>query len=101
MKRTNSTIHRAGRRGLNAVLLTAALLATSLSGIAPGTAATRSSAAAGVTRHYTYAGRLNRDAIDARVWSGIHFRKADVVGNNMGKKVGDFALDHYFQPLAD
>jgi hypothetical protein len=59
------------------------------------------SAAAGVTRHYTFAGRLNRDAIDARVWSGIHFRKADVVGNNMGKKVGDWALDHYFQPLAD
>lgn len=54
------------------------------------------SAAAGVTRHYEFAGQLNRDVVDARVWSGIHFRTADVVGNAMGKKVGDWALDHYF-----
>jgi hypothetical protein len=56
------------------------------------------SAAAGVTRHYEFAGKLNRDVIDARVWSGLHFRTADVVGNTIGKKVGDWALDHYFQP---
>lgn len=35
------------------------------------------STAAGVTRHYEWAGKLNRDAIDARVWSGIHFRGWD------------------------
>jgi hypothetical protein len=57
------------------------------------------SAAAGVTRHYEFAGKLNRDAINARVWSGIHFRTADEVGNALGKMVGDWALDHYFQPL--
>ena len=56
------------------------------------------SAAAGVTRHYTWAGPLNRDVIDARVWSGVHFRTADVAGNRIGKQVGDWALDHYFQP---
>ena len=55
------------------------------------------SAAAGVTRRYQTAGQLNRDAIYARVWSGIHFRTADVVGNKQGRKVGDWALDHYFQ----
>lgn len=59
------------------------------------------SVAAGVTRHYEFAGQLNRDVVDARVWSGVHFRTADVVGNAMGKKVGDYALDHYFQPLDD
>jgi hypothetical protein len=59
------------------------------------------SAAAGVTRHYKFAGQLNADAVDARVWSGIHFRTADVVGNTMGKKVGDWALDHYFQRVRD
>ena len=59
------------------------------------------SVAAGVTRHYEFAGQLNRDVVDARVWSGIHFRTADVVGNATGKKVGDWALDRYFQPLAD
>jgi hypothetical protein len=53
---------------------------------------------AGVTRHYEFASQLNQDAIDARVWSGIHFRTADVVGNETGKQVGDWALDNYFQP---
>jgi hypothetical protein len=56
------------------------------------------SAAAGETRHYAWAGRLNRDVVDARVWSGVHFRTADVVGNAMGRKVANWALDHYFQP---
>jgi hypothetical protein len=59
------------------------------------------SAAAGVTRQYEFAGHLNRDAIDARVWSGLHFRTADVVGNAMGKRVGKWALDHYFQRIHD
>lgn len=54
------------------------------------------SAAAGVTRNYQFAWQLNQDVIDARVWAGVHFRTADVVGSHMGKKVGDFALDHYF-----
>jgi hypothetical protein len=56
------------------------------------------SAAAGETRHYAWAGRLNRDAVNARVWGGIHFRTADVVGNATGRKVANWALDHYFQP---
>ncbi len=59
------------------------------------------SVAAGVTRHYEFAGQLNRDVVDARVWSGVHFRTADVVGSAMGKKVGDYALDHYFQRIGD
>ena len=53
---------------------------------------------AGVTRHYETASQLKQDAIDARVWSGIHFRTADVVGNEAGTEVGDWALDNYFQP---
>ena len=52
----------------------------------------------GTTRHYEFASRLNRDAIDARVWSGIHFRTADVVGIVTGTQVGDWALDEYFEP---
>ncbi len=59
------------------------------------------SVAAGVTRHYEFAGQLNRDVVDARVWSGVHFRTADVAGNAQGKKVGDWALDRYFQPSDD
>lgn len=52
-----------------------------------------------LTRHYEYAYELNRDVIDARVWLGIHFRTADVVGSEMGARVADWALDHYFQPV--
>jgi hypothetical protein len=57
------------------------------------------SATAGVTRHYDSAAKLMHDAIDARVWSGIHFRTADVVAAEMGTRVGDWSMDHYFAPL--
>jgi hypothetical protein len=59
------------------------------------------SVAAVVTRNYEFAGQINRDVVDARVWSGIHFRTADVLGSAMGKKVGDWAVDRYFRPLDD
>ena len=57
------------------------------------------SVAAGETRHYEWLDPINRDAINARVWGGIHFRTADVVGNAQGQNVADWALDRYFQPV--
>jgi hypothetical protein len=56
------------------------------------------SAAAGVTRHYDFAADIQRDAIDARVFSGIHFRTADAVAIVMGTQVANWALDHHFGP---
>lgn len=56
------------------------------------------SAAAGVTRHYEWIGAINQDVINARVWSGIHFRTADVVGNHQGQQVANWTLDRYFHP---
>jgi hypothetical protein len=50
-----------------------------------------------LTRHYEFAADLNRDAVNARVWSGIHFRTADVVANGIGTDIGDWGLDHHFQ----
>ena len=50
------------------------------------------------TRYYESADALRRDAVDARVWSGIHFRTADEVGLAGGTQVADWALDRYFQP---
>ncbi|MFI9176034.1 vanadium-dependent haloperoxidase [Streptomyces lincolnensis] len=52
----------------------------------------------GTTRTYTSSADFNRDVIDARVWSGIHFRTADVVGNRIGARIGDRTMDHYFRP---
>jgi hypothetical protein len=52
------------------------------------------------TRRYATAAELNQDTIDARVWSGIHFRTADVVSNEMAKKVTNWTVDRYFRPAA-
>jgi hypothetical protein len=38
------------------------------------------------------------EIIDARVWSGIHFRTADVQGAALGTKVAEYMEDHYFEP---
>ena len=56
------------------------------------------SPAAGVTRHYDVAADMQHDAIDARVFSGIHFRTSDEVGATTGTRVANWALDHYFAP---
>ncbi|TQE19081.1 hypothetical protein Sipo8835_39990 [Streptomyces ipomoeae] len=56
-----------------------------------------SSKVTGTTRAYTRSADFNRDVIGARIWSGIHFRTADVVGNRIGKEIGDWTLDHYFK----
>lgn len=49
-------------------------------------------------RHYHDAAVIQRDVIDARVWSGIHFRTADKVGRAIGVKVANWTLNHYFAP---
>jgi hypothetical protein len=59
---------------------------------------TLTSAAAGVTRHYDFAADIQQDAVDARVFSGIHFRTADEASNVIGTQVANWALDHHFAP---
>jgi hypothetical protein len=39
-----------------------------------------------------------KEIIDARVWSGIHFRTADVQGAVLGKKVARYLQKNYLQP---
>jgi hypothetical protein len=46
-----------------------------------------SSAVTGTTRHYLTEDTLNQDTMNARVWLGIHFRKAVVDGNRLGHQV--------------
>ena len=41
---------------------------------------------------------LDGTAIEARIWSGIHFRSADVVAIGIGNASADYILDRYFQP---
>ena len=49
-------------------------------------------------RHYVDRATINADAINARVWSGIHFRFADTAGRNVGTNVANYVVDNYFQP---
>jgi hypothetical protein len=49
-------------------------------------------------RYYADPHSFRSDAVDARVWSGLHFRTADQVSITIGTQVGNYALDHYFAP---
>ena len=51
------------------------------------------------TRSFERFSDARKEVIDARVWSGIHFRTADMQGAVLGKKVAHYLEKHYFQPL--
>ena len=60
---------------------------------------TISSPTAGETRTYATSAEFQSSAVDARVWSGIHFRTADEVSITIGSQVANWTLDHYFAPI--
>jgi hypothetical protein len=49
-------------------------------------------------RHYGDRTTFNADAVNARVWSGIHFRFSDVAGRDVGTNVANYVVNNYFQP---
>jgi PAP2 superfamily len=51
------------------------------------------------TRNFDRFSEAIKEIIGARIWSGIHFRTADVQGAVLGKKVADHLEKHYFQPV--
>jgi len=57
------------------------------------------SAVSGTTRSFTRFSQTTKEVIDARVYSGIHFRTADVQGTRIGKKVARWRKGHYFRPV--
>jgi hypothetical protein len=54
----------------------------------------RSSTAPGFVRYWETFSEGVDEVIDARVYSGIHFRTADVVGARVGRQVAQFVLTH-------
>jgi hypothetical protein len=56
--------------------------------------------AAGFERHYTRFSQAITDIIDARVWSGIHFRFADEQGALIGRRVARWADKRYFREVS-
>jgi hypothetical protein len=53
----------------------------------------------GTTREYDRLHEVVKDVNRARVLVGFHFRNSDQEGSNLGGKVGDYVVDHFFQPL--
>lgn len=53
----------------------------------------------GITRSYKRLSAAAKEVVHARVWSGIHFRKADRDGVRIGYAVAEFGAQHFFQPV--
>ena len=56
------------------------------------------SAISGTTRSFRRATQAIKEVLDARVYSGIHFRNADRQGARIGRQVARWREHHYFQP---
>jgi hypothetical protein len=41
------------------------------------------------------------ELIDARIWAGLHYRRADVQAQALGRNVSTYAAAHYFQPVGN
>ncbi len=53
----------------------------------------------GETRFFGRFSEPLKEIIEARIWAGLHFRTADVQGEELGKNVAEFMEENYFQPL--
>jgi hypothetical protein len=58
-----------------------------------------STAAPNLPRQYDSGSVLRQDVVNARIWLGIHFRYGDTAARDLGVRLADWTLDHYFQPL--
>jgi hypothetical protein len=56
---------------------------------------------AGLTRSFTRSSHAIEEIVDARIWSGIHFRTADEQGARIGGQVAKWRDKHYFRPVHD
>jgi hypothetical protein len=53
----------------------------------------------GLTRSFTHFSQAIDEVVNARVWSGIHFRTADEHGHKIGKQVAKYRQRHFFEPV--
>jgi hypothetical protein len=58
-----------------------------------------SSSAPGVTRTFSKLSDYVAEVIDARVYDGVHYRTSGEVGADMGRKIGQFAVQNHLSPL--
>jgi hypothetical protein len=53
----------------------------------------------GVTRRFYSFSEAALENANSRVLAGIHFRAACVSGLEQGRKIGEYVLENYFQPI--
>jgi hypothetical protein len=51
-----------------------------------------------LTRSFTRFSAAIDEIVEARMWSGIHFRSADEQGAKIGRDVAKYRQLHYFGP---
>jgi len=56
--------------------------------------ATSPTAIGGFTRHWSAFSQATEEVINARVWSGIHYRNTDEVGAHLGSQIAQFTTHH-------
>ncbi len=49
-------------------------------------------------RHFDSAALLDQETMNARIWLGLHFRRAMIDGNHIGHVAARVTDSHYFQP---
>jgi hypothetical protein len=86
-----SAVFSAAGRALSRVIGSDIDLRITSPGTAPGGPAN-----VPISRTFHSATVMNNAVIDARVWSGIHFRFADTAGSHLGVQAANWALDHNF-----
>ena len=59
-----------------------------------------STTAPGVTHRYTSLVAFCDEVSNARIWAGFHYRNSTVVGTEMGRRVGENAVQKLMLPLA-
>jgi membrane-associated phospholipid phosphatase len=57
-----------------------------------------SSSATSITRHYSSAAALDAETMNARIWLGLHFRRAMIDANRLGHRVAAWTISHEFRP---
>ena len=57
-----------------------------------------SSSVTGTSRHYDTVQSLDDETMNARIWLGLHFRKAMTDGNQLGHATSSWVIANYFRP---
>ena len=55
--------------------------------------------APGVVRRWTTAKAFTDEVSVARIYGGIHYRTSMVVGQTMGRQIGEVAVRQYLKPI--